>query len=186
MVDYTAKGEEKKKRGGCLPAFLIILLVLGLGALGMYFYLPSLISGTLSGKGLAKILPESFRAETEQLNREVGQQIEMLRQAGFPPQQLESILRDLDLPKIEDILDEAETSGITDTDQLIDIVSRHVDLSSLDLEKLKRKYYSQISPDELKDGIERFRESPLFSKSGFSIMKGTILKVLEDQSGETE
>ncbi|RKX81338.1 MAG: hypothetical protein DRP58_11940 [Spirochaetes bacterium] len=56
MCDF---GEIKsKKHIGCLGISLIILLVLGLIAGSIYYYLPKIISSAVSGGKVSSIIPE--------------------------------------------------------------------------------------------------------------------------------
>ena len=178
MVDYTTSGKEKKKMG-CLGILLILILVLALLGGVIYLFLPKIISSALSGGAISRILPDDLRRGSENLEIFLEENVNQLDRFGLTTDEATDIVSSIDYGTVEEIVGELEQSSVNNTSDLIDIVSKHIDLSSADIEKIKNEYDTEFSKENLNWALLRFNESPLIMKSGFRVVKETILEVLQ-------
>ena len=180
----TDKSEKRSGKGiGCLVAFLITLLVLVLIAGSIYIFLPKIISSAVSGGALSVLLPEGIREGTDEFQNLISDNIDQLEQLGLSTDDAAEIVSSLDFDTIEKCIDDIQKSSISNSSDLIDIISKHIDLSAADLNKIKSDFYTEFEDGELDEIVKSFKESPLMMKSGFRVIKGTILEVLK--SAET-
>jgi hypothetical protein len=179
MADQS---EKKSGKGiGCLGVFIIILLFFALIAGSIYIFLPRIISSAISGGAVSALLPEGVRQGTRDIQYIISDNIYKLEEFGLTTDEAAQIVLSLDFDTLEVCLDDIQQSSITNSSDLIDTVSRHIDLSAADLNKLKSDYYTEFKEEELNHLIENLRESPLMMKSGFRVIKGTIIEVLKSE-----
>lgn len=180
MIDYTAK-EKERKGTGCLSVFLIILLILIAIGGSIYLFLPKIISSALSGGTASIFLPEGIRRGTEDFQSFLKENISQMEKVGISTEDATQIISSLEYETIETIFEEIDMNPPSNTSQLIDMVSEHVDLSAVDIKKIKDEYYSEFSTEDIQNMISRTRDSPLMMKSGFRLAKETILNVLSNE-----
>ncbi|MBB6480321.1 hypothetical protein [Spirochaeta isovalerica] len=181
MVDYTAGGGEEKKKSGCLTVLIIIVAILaGLGT-AVYFLLPSIIAGAVSGGFASGILPDEVLMQLETINVQIDENIGQLEQYGLDNDEIRTLVESIDYGTVESVLDELEGMENVTTSDLIDLMDRRVDLSAVDLERVKKDFNSQIPEENLNRLLEQARENPLFAKAAFNIFKETLLKSLESE-----
>lgn len=181
MVDYTARGEEEKKKTGCLGMLFVIILILGGLAAAAYFLLPSLLARSSSGGIVYKMLPDEMQEQFDQFQYMVDDNISQMEKYGLDSYELTRIVESVDFGTVENLVDDIERSAISDTNELLDIINHHISIPREQLDKIKRDYYSEISQDDLDRMITRFRESPMIMRTGFSVFKETLLKSLESE-----
>lgn len=174
----------EKKKLGCLGILLIILLLAASIAGSLYLFLPSIISSALNDGVLSRFLPEEFRRGSDEFRKVVEENISQLEMIGLTPDEAIEIITLLDYETVEKILYEIEKNKVTDTGELISIVSLYTDLSAVDLEKLKIQYNVNIDGIALGKLADRFRENPRTMKTGFRVLKKTLLDTLESANGK--
>lgn len=180
----TDQIEKKSGKGiGCLGVFIIILIVLALIAGSIYIFLPKLISSAISGGAVSALLPEGVRQRTRDIRQIITDNIDNLEKFGLSTDEAVQIVSSLDSGTLEECLDDIQQSSITNSSDLIDTVSKHIDLSAADLGKIKNDNYTEFKEGELDHLINNLRESPIMKKSGFRIIKGTIIEVLKSGGG---
>lgn len=177
--------EKPKKRFGCLGVILIILLVMGLIAGTIFLLLPKILSSAVSGGAVSTVLPKGIQENIKELQKLVSANISLLNDYGLTTDEAVRIMESLDYKTIEVCLEDIQKSSINNSSDLIDTVSKHVDLSSADLGRIKKDINTDFREEELNLQIEKLRESPAMSRSGFSMLKNTIIEVLKshDKTG---
>jgi len=70
-------------------------------------------------------------------------------------------------------------SSISNSTDLIDKFSNYFDLSTLDLNKIKKDNYTDFKEEELNILVDNIQESPIMRKSTFRIFKETAIEVLK-------
>ncbi len=183
MIDQEKK-IQKKKIGG-LGIFLIILLILVLIIGSIFIFLPKIVSSAVSGGVVSNMLPEEVRQQTTQLNSMIAENLYFLEDIGLTSREATEIISALKYNTVEKCLEDLDKSSITNSSELIDIVSKHIDLSSADLAKMKKEYYSEFSEEDLKEAVLLLRGNPLFGKSGFRVVKTTLLDILKSAEIDT-
>ena len=179
MADQS---EKKPRKGiGCFGVFIIILLALALIAGSIYIFLPNIISSAISGGAVSALLPEGIKQRTRDIEYIITDNIDKLEEFGLTADEAAQIVSSMDFDTLEVCLNDIQQSSITNSSELIDIVSRHIDLSDADLSKIKSNQYAEINEGELDQLIENLRESPIMRKSSFRIIKGTIIEVLKSE-----
>ncbi len=179
---------EKRKQGkkiGGLGIFLIILLILVLIIGSIFVFLPKIVSSAVSGGVVSNMLPEEVRQQTTQLNNIVAENLYILEDIGLTDREATEIVSALSYKTVENCLEDLEKSSITNSSELIDIVSKHIDLSAADLVKMKKEYYSEFSEEDLKEAVLLLRGNPLFGKSGFRVVKTTLLDILKSAENDS-
>lgn len=179
MIDYTSGGQEKKS--GCLGRILIVLLVLGIISIAAFFLLPKLIVKSGPDNFIYKALPEEVKSEVDKFNNLITENIGQLDKYGLDAFEASEILKSLDYGTFTDILEELDSSQISDTSELIDVVQGHIDLSLLDVDRIKKDYYAPVDEEDLRNILSRFKENPLIMRSGFTLVKATVQSALEEQ-----
>ena len=170
---------KPKKRIGCLGVLLIILLVLALIAGTIVLFLPKIISSAVSGGAVSTLIPEVLQDDIKELQILVSDNINLLNEYGLTTDEAARILESLDYDTLEACLDDIQKSSIKNSSELIDTVTKYVDLSSADLGKIKKDLNTDFREGELNQQIERLRESPVMRRSRFSVLKSTIIDVLK-------
>jgi len=177
MDDY---GEIKAKKGiGCIGVLLIILLILGLIAGSFYYFLPKIISSAVSGGKVSKMLPEKLQDNTKDFQNVISENINQLEAFGLSKDEAVKIISSIDLANFEECLEDIKMSSISNSTDLIDKFSNYFDLSTLDLNKIKKDNYTDFKEEELNILVDNIQESPIMRKSTFRIFKETAIEVLK-------
>ncbi|MCK5198071.1 MAG: hypothetical protein KAR21_06960 [Spirochaetales bacterium] len=178
----TDQGEIKPKRGiGCLGVLLIIILVLALIAGSIYFFLPKILSSMISGGTVSTLLPAGIQKNTQNLRDLISDNIDQLEEYGLSTDDAVQIVSSADFNTIEDCLEDIHKSSITNSTNLIDTVSKYIDLSAADLNKIKSNYYTEFKEGELTQLITDITDSPLMSRLNFRVAKETIIEILKSK-----
>lgn len=172
--------EKKSKKGiGCLGVIFIILFVIILLAGSIYLFLPKILSSVISGGAVSSILPEGVQKNTQNLKALISDNIALLEEYGLSTDEAVEIVSAVKYETLEECMEDIKQSSITNSSSLIDTVSKHIDLSSADLNKIKSNFYTEFEAEELSKLITNFKESPMMSRLNFRVIKGTIIEILE-------
>ncbi|MDA3812013.1 MAG: hypothetical protein PF518_16975 [Spirochaetaceae bacterium] len=180
MADYRS-GREKKKIG-CFGIFLIILIVLVILIGAGYLFLPRIVSNALNGGFVSTLLPQELREGTEEFNVKISENIGELDKLGISPEEASVLISSIDFGTVEKLIYRIEKTPVTNSNELIDMASDYIDLSSVDLEKIKEEYYTEFSEESVQRFISQFNENPRFIKTGFNVGKTSILQILENKN----
>jgi hypothetical protein len=185
MSDYYEEDKEKK-RMGCGSFILIILLLLAVIIGSAYFFLPKIISSAISGGVITSYLPDNIRRGTEKLSEFLSVSIERMEKAGLSTDEASLIVSSLDYESVELIFEEIEISSISNSSDMIDLISQHVDLSVVDIDRIKEENYTVYTADEMQQSVNSLRKYPILMKFGFRIIKQTVLNTLSNHESSLE
>jgi hypothetical protein len=181
MSDF---GEQKPKKSGCLRAFLIFLLIVGLLIGISYIILPQLISSALSGGIISRLLPKEIQNNTQILRNSIADNFDQLDKFGLSTGETVKIVSSLDLETFEKCLADIQQSQISNSSELLDKVAEYIDLSAANLNMIKKEYYTEFHEGELDKIITNFRKGPGMKKSSFRLMKETIIELMKSVNPE--
>ena len=146
----TDQGEIKQKKGiGCLGVLLIILIVLALIAGSIYLFLPKILSSVITGGAVSTLLPQGIQNNTHNLRNLISDNIDRLEEYGLSTEEAVQIVSSVDINTVEECLEDIQKSSITNSSSLIDTVSKYIDLSAADLNKIKSNFYTEFKQGEL-------------------------------------
>lgn len=170
---------KSKKSIGCLGVFLIFLLILSLIAGALYYFLPNIISSAVSGGKVAKLLPQGFQYNSDNIQKIISENIDHLEALGLSKDEAIQIISLIDYTTFEKCLEDIQKSPISNSTDLIDKVSEYIDLNTANLNKLKKDNYTEFKEEELNLLIADIKESPVMGRSAFRIVKETVIEVLK-------
>lgn len=183
MIDYTAKGEEEKKRSGCLVFFVALIVILLIGAGALYFALPRIL---MNPPDILPI-PEGIQNQQNEISSVVRENLQQINKLGLDNYELASVIEEIDFSTAENIIEDLYTRQVRNTNEAIQVLEENLDLSGINLDRIKEEYYSEISPEDLKRIKEQFDDNPLMIRAGFGVLKETVLNLLyETESIEVE
>ncbi|MBN2658906.1 MAG: hypothetical protein JXR86_17760 [Spirochaetales bacterium] len=178
MVDYTAGGGEEKKKGGCLTVLLVIVILIAGTVAAVRFLLPSFIAGASSGSPVYRILPEEVRSQLNLLNSRIDGNLGEMEKYISDKNTLISLVESFDFQTLKALVEDPDFPEIGNTQDLIDLSGRYIDLSEVDVGALKREYDSSIPPEDLNRIREQIANNPVLAGMTFNLFKETILKSL--------
>jgi len=170
----------EKKKIGCFGVFIIVLIVLAVLAGTVYLFLPKIISSAISGGAASSLLPVDAKRGINELNQLLNENIQELDKLGISPEEASGIVSSLEYDTFEKLINSLDKSPVSNSAELIDLVSKYVDLSSVDLNRIKDEYDFEVSRESIESFTGSFKENPAFMKTGFNVMKTSLLDILEN------
>ena len=174
-----------------LLKFVLIVLILGLAAYGGYrFYLPSLIAESLTSDQPSALVPSGMREKVTNLKTKVDREIKkvpvFLKEHKIGYEDLQIII---DRASPDDLLDayyEIATTRPTSTNQVFDIVVKHIKIEDYDLEVFRNTFIQYVAVEDINEAIKKIEETELLTSMNISVAKETLKKVLESSKQEIQ
>ncbi len=178
---------EKKRKKGWLIAILVVLVIILILLLSIYVLIPKIISSALSGGAASNFIPEQYKENIKEINSILENNLGQLEKIGITNEQAKKILSSIEYSTFESITSELTEKEINDTDELIDLLSKNIDLSSIDIEKIKNENFSYLSLEEVKTVLNQIKKNPQLLRIGFFVSKRTAVEILnKSKDNKTE
>jgi len=167
-----------------LLKFVLIVLLLGVAVYGGYrFYLPSLIAESLTSDQPSALIPSGMREKVTNLKTKVDGEIKkvpvFLKEHKIGYEDLQKII---DRARPDDLLDayyEIATARPASTNQVFDIVVKHIKIEDYDLEVFRNTFIQYVTVEDINKAIKKIDETELLTSMNISVAKETEKKVLE-------
>jgi len=175
------KVTKVEKKHGFIRVIIMIFLVLLIIAGTVYFYLPKIVSSALSGGAVSTFMPKEIRENTKEIRTMIKMNLGILAEMGISNEQARDIVSNIEFKAFDNVIQQMDSNPVKNTNELIDLLSTSIDLSTIDINRIKKEYYSELSPDVVEEIVNQYQSKPGFKKIGFNVVKNTVLVILKDQ-----
>ncbi len=167
---------EKKSRG-CLFFFTIIILF----AVCLYFTMPKIISIVVNNEEVAELLPENVKENLNKVQEVMSENIEQIEELGISKEKVIEIIEKVDPEKIINYLEDIKESDSSDVGELLEIASKHIELSEDDIDILKEKLQDSFSKDDMEKAVSMLLEKADTIEISFPLLKESIIDMIKNQ-----
>jgi len=165
---------EKKRRKPIVIISVLILLILA-GVLFYYLALPKLAVRYMKSDRAPEFVKE--------LNSQIEANSELIRSSlagyGVSNQEAAEIISSIEYDDLEYIQAELAKEGYNDREKCADIILSRVESKDVDKEKLRAALVENLSPDDLRAGMEQFSQlNPTAVKAALPVLKEMAGQIL--------
>ncbi|MGB5976689.1 MAG: hypothetical protein WBG62_04700, partial [Cyclobacteriaceae bacterium] len=120
----------------------------------------------------------------EAVNEEVDKLPEKMEEMNVSYDDLIQAIDEMDEKDIMATYESLRESPPATTDEAYNVVMSHLDLESVDMEKLRPYFNESLTVEEINRVVEKAEKSKLFSKMSLPVLKNTIRQLLLQREDE--
>jgi hypothetical protein len=172
-----------------LLIFALLIVLLGVVAYAGYrFFLPSMIATTLTSDEPSRLVPEKMQEQVRELkvkiNREVKELPVLLQETRLSVDDLATIIDRVDPDQVFRAIEELKTTRLTSTDQVFDILMKHIRIDGYDLEVFRAPFVRNTSVNNIREAVAKIDQNDMLTNISVPVLKQTAKQVLESSKEE--
>jgi len=167
-----------------LVKIVLVIVLLGLAAnLGYRHYLPSMIATTLtSDEPPSRLIPAAMQDQVIKLRSKINREIEelpaLLKETRLGIEDLEIMIDRANPDDFFRAIQEIKNTTITSTDQVFDILMKHIKIEGYDLEVFRAPFVRNTSVDNIQESIVRIEQNEFVTSMSVPVLKQTVKQIL--------
>jgi hypothetical protein len=169
-----------------LALFIVLLGVVAYA--GYRFFLPSMIATTLTSNEPSGLIPAEMQEQVRKLKVKIDREIKelpvLLQETRLSFDDLLTIIDRADPDQFFRAIEELKTTRLTSTDQIFDILMKHIRINGYDLEVFRAPFVRNTSVNNIREAIAKIDLNDTITTMSVPVLKQTAKQVLESSKEE--